>query len=77
MSPLHQMGDAIREMLLGVPLGAARAIFLLLLLALLIWVLCLPRAQVIARGSNGKLSENLKIWAALSLIIQLLIYALL
>jgi hypothetical protein len=80
MSPLHHLGEAIRELLLGIPLGAAKALFILFLGALLLWVLTLPRAQTTPpQSSPGKvrLSENLKIWAAASLVLQLLIYLLL
>ena len=80
MSPLHQFGEAIRKLLLQIPLGAARAIFLLFLVALLLWVLTLPRAQTTPPNTAPgqlRLSENLKLWAAISLVLQLLIYSLL
>ena len=80
MSPLHQIGEAIRELLLKVPLGAARALFILFLAGLLIWVLTLPRSQTTppdAKRGRVRLSENLKLWAAISLVFQLLIYILL
>jgi hypothetical protein len=77
MSPLHQIGNFLRELLLQIPLGAVRALFVLLLASLLVWVLSLPRSHVLPDRPTAKLSENLKFWAALSLVIQLLIYALL
>ena len=79
MTPLHQIGEAIRQALLQIPLGAARALFLLFLGALLAWVLLLPRNQTIRPNAQGKvpLSENLKLWAALSLVLQLIIYSVL
>jgi hypothetical protein len=78
MSPLHQIGEAIREMLLSIPLGAARGLFLLFLAGLLVWVLTLPRAQTTPPGTDKvRLSEHLKFWAAVSLVVQLLIYSLL
>lgn len=76
MTPLHEFGEALRQLLLQVPLGAARALFILLLLALLIWVLTLPSAQTKPPG-RARVSENLKLWAALSLLLQLLIYSVL
>lgn len=79
MSPLHQIGETIREALLGIPLGAARGLFLVFLAGLLVWVLMLPRAQTIPPGSDGRkvrMSEQLKFWAAVSLVVQLLIYSL-
>jgi len=78
MSPLHQIGETIREALLRIPLGAVRGLFLLFLAGLLVWVLTLPRAQTRPPGSEmGKLrlSENLKLWAAVSLVLQMLIYS--
>ena len=79
MSPLHQIGEAIRELLLRIPLGTARGLFLLFLAGLLLWVLTLPRAQTIPPGGEARkvrMSEQLKFWAAVSLVVQLLIYAL-
>ena len=80
MSPLHQFGDLIRELLMKVPLVAVRGLFLLFIGALLIWVLTLPRTQTTPPGTQtGKvrLSDNLKLWAAVSLVLQFLIYSLL
>ena len=77
MTPLHQFGEALRQLLLQVPLGVARALFLLLLGGLLCWVLTLPRAQTSPSDDPPRLAENLKIWAALSLIVQIAIYSLL
>ncbi|MEW6306805.1 MAG: hypothetical protein AB1705_25345 [Verrucomicrobiota bacterium] len=67
----------IRNALLHVPLGAARALFLLVLVALLVWVLRLPRGQTSPGEGQVKLSENLKLWTAVTLGIQIAIYALL
>jgi hypothetical protein len=75
MSPLHQFGEAVRQLLLQVPLGVARALFVFLLIALLVWVLTLPRAQTTPPNRKPRLGENLKLWASLALLIQILIYA--
>ncbi|MCF7764786.1 MAG: hypothetical protein K9N62_14035 [Verrucomicrobia bacterium] len=74
MSPLHHIGNFLREALLQVPLGVARALFVLLMLTLLIWVLTLPRAEVTAPDRPYRLSENLRVWAAIALGIQVLVY---
>lgn len=74
MSPLHYFGDFIRELLLKVPLPFARALFVLLMLALLIWILTLPRKEVTRSESSNRLSENLRIWAALALFVQVIVY---
>lgn len=76
MTPLHSIGEAIRQALMTVPLGAARALFLLFLAALLVWVLLLPKEQT-SRTSTSPTSENLKWWALLALSIQFVVYALL
>ena len=76
MTPLHQFGEFIRGLLLQVPLGAARALFILLFVVLLVWVLTLPKAQTTPPKENPTLGENLKIWAAISLALQIMIYLL-
>ena len=77
MTLLHYIGDFIRGLLLQVPLVAARALFLLVLIALLVWVLFMPRQHVTPPSGSTRLSENLKVWAALSLLVQIVIYSLL
>ena len=76
MTPLHQIGNALRELVLSVPLPAVRVLFVLVPLALLVWVLFLPREHTRPPGGKGRAGENLKIWAALALLIQIAIYAL-
>lgn len=75
MTPLHQLGTALRELLAHVPLGFVRAAILLLLAALLVWVLTLPRSAV-AQDGDSRPGSNLRIWAALAVLIQIVIYAL-
>jgi hypothetical protein len=76
MSLLHSWGDLLRELLMRVPLEAARVLFVLFNLALLLWVLRLPKSQTQPSGSRRpSLAENLKLWAALTLLIQILIYS--
>jgi len=77
MSPLHQVGGFLRELLSGVPLGMARLLFVLLLASLLAWVWTLPKSQIEPEGRRPRLSENLKLWASVALGIQILIYLLL
>jgi hypothetical protein len=76
MTPLHQIGNALRELMLAVPLPAVRILFVLVPLLLLAWVLFLPGEHTRPPGRKGKAGENLKIWAALALLIQIAIYAL-
>ena len=77
MTPLHHIGEFFRNLLLHVPLGVARALFVAVPLTLLLWVLWLPRRQTTPGTPNSKPAENLKIWAALALGIQVLIYLIL
>jgi len=74
MTFLHRIGDAIRSVLQEVPLWGARALFVALPLALLVWVITLPRSETSppegARGTGG----NLKLWASIALGAQVLIY---
>lgn len=74
MSPLHYFGDFVRELFLKVPLELARGLFVLLMLALLIWVLTLPKKEVSRSESSEPISENLRIWAALALLVQVVVY---
>ena len=75
MTPLHQFGELIRGLFLQVPLGVARGLFILLLAGLLVWVLTLPKAQTTPAKERPTLGENLKIWAAISLVVQIFIYS--
>lgn len=74
MTPLHEIGDYLRELLLRVPMGVVRGLFVLFPAAVLAWVLFLPRSQTTPPKAETRLSENLKIWAAAALVIQILIY---
>ena len=77
MTPLHWFGDLVRSVMMAVPMGVVRAIFVGLLLALLVWVLRLPKDRVRPpEGAREGLSANLKLWAAIALLLQVLIYLL-
>ncbi|MCR9294068.1 MAG: hypothetical protein NXI32_15190 [bacterium] len=75
MSPLHQFGESIRNLLLSVPLPAVRALFVLTLVALLIWVLRLPESRTCPPGGARRWDENLKWTACLAILIQIIIYS--
>ncbi len=76
MTPLHYIGDFFRAATVAIPLGVVRLIFVALLVALLIWVLRLPRAETTPPGGSDKPTENLKLWAGLAVGAQILIYSL-
>jgi hypothetical protein len=75
MTPLHQLGDLLRNGLAQLPLPVVRGLFLALPLLILIWVLTLPAEVTRPPDSKGGWFENLKVWAAAALVIQLVIYA--
>lgn len=77
MTPLHHFGEAVRNLMLLIPLPAVRGLFLLTLVVLLIWVLRLPTAAVTPPGGAKRWDENLKIGAAVALLLQIAVYAML
>lgn len=76
MTPLHHLGNWLRSLLLAIPMPAVRGLFVLLLVGILVWVLTLPREQTTSPEGSTHLGENLKLWAALTLLIQIALYAL-
>ena len=75
MTFLHQIGELVRGWMMAVPMPVVRALFVLLPLVLLLWVLRLPRQTVQAPTRHGeKGGANLKLWAAVALALQVVIY---
>jgi hypothetical protein len=74
MTPLHHIGQTVREALLLVPLPMVRVLFIALLVAVLVWVLRLPRSITTPPGGARRWDENLKLGAAAALLVQILIY---
>ncbi|MBM4001452.1 MAG: hypothetical protein FJ297_18280 [Planctomycetes bacterium] len=75
MTPIHAFGEFVRRIFMAVPLGAARGLFLGLLVGLFVWVLTLPAESTWPdTGSRGP-TANLKVWACVALAIQIAIYA--
>lgn len=75
MTVLHRFGDFIRAALLAIPLPMVRVVFVGTLLALLVWVLLLPRSVTTPPNGSGRWDENLKLGATLALLIQIVIYS--
>lgn len=72
---LHQIGEILRSTLQWIPLEVVRFLFLGLIATVLIIVLRLPKRETTPDIlGTSRWDENLKIWAALALILQLLIY---
>ncbi len=77
MTPLHHIGDFFRNALLTIPLPGVRVIFVALQLALLLWVLSLPRSAATPPDGSGGWTSNLKIWASLAVLVQVVVYSIL
>ena len=75
MTPLHYFGEWLRTTLQLIPLSWVRVLFVGSLLLLLIWVMQLPRTVTTPIGGAKRWDENLKIGAAITLILQIVIYA--
>lgn len=75
MTPLHVIGNTIRELLAAIPLPVVRGLFLTMLIGLLIWVLRLPRSETTAASDTDRSGMNLKWGAALAILLQIVIYA--
>ena len=87
MTPLHWIGQFVREWMGAIPLPVVRGLFIALPVVLLIWVLSLPREATtppddasISQGyppkGHARWTANLKFGASLALILQIVIYAL-
>jgi hypothetical protein len=77
MTPLHHIGNFVRETLLLIPLGVVRILFVGILALLLIWVLQLPKSETTQPTGSGRWYDNLKIGASIALLIQIVIYSVL
>ena len=77
MTPLHTVGEMLRNLLMQIPLPAVRVLFIALPVLVLVWVLRLPRVETTPEQASGRWDENLKVWAAVALAIQILVYSVL
>ena len=77
MTPLHILGETIRDLLLLVPLPFVRVLFVGSLVVVLLWVLRLPRSETTPAEGTGRWDENLKLPASAAILIQIALYALL
>jgi hypothetical protein len=75
VTPLHYIGDFFRDLFGRIPLPVVRGIFLAVPVVLLVWVLLLPRRMTTPPGGAKRWDGDLKVWAALALLIQIVIYA--
>jgi hypothetical protein len=75
VTPLHHIGDFFRDLFGRIPLPVVRGIFIAVPAVLLVWVLLLPRRMTTPSGGTNRWDTDLKVWAALALVIQIVIYA--
>ena len=74
MTILHQIGLGLRQLFQLAPMPLVRGLFVGTLIAVLIWVLRLPAERTQPPGGARRWDENLKIGAAVALLIQIAIY---
>ena len=74
MTPLHYIGEWLRESLALIPMPLVRLLFVIVPLAVLFWVVTLPAESTKPEESSVHWCENLKVWAVLALLIQAAIY---
>lgn len=74
MTPLHELGDLLRNWMLAVPLWAVRVLFVGSLAVVLVWVWRLPKSATTPPGGARHWDENLKVGATIALLIQIAIY---
>lgn len=75
MTPLHWIGQTIRELLVPIPLWGIRAVFVAVPLLFLVWVLRLPRELTTSPEHADSEWTNLRWWAAAALLIQIAAYS--
>ena len=75
MTILHWFGNTLREQQLLVPLPAARWLFIGLILVLMAWIVQLPSSQSTPPDRRSAWYEDLKIWAWLALMFQVVVYS--
>ncbi|KPL12250.1 hypothetical protein AMJ85_01420 [candidate division BRC1 bacterium SM23_51] len=72
--PLAPVGEAIKETLVGLPLIVPRVGLALLFLALAIWALTLSKQYIMEGAKRATLWNDLRLWAVVSMVIQIALY---
>lgn len=75
MTFLHWIGDHLRALCDRIPLSAARWLFIAQFLILMFWIVQLPSNETSPADRQSKWYEDLRIWAWLTLIFQIVIYS--
>lgn len=75
MTFLHLIGDTLRLQLERVPLSVARWLLIGVFLILMFWVVQLRSSEATPHDRQSKWYEDLRIWAWLALMMQIVIYS--
>ena len=73
---LVEFGEHLRTLFLQIPLWIARGLFLGVFFMLMVWIVQMPKSATTPRA-DSPWHEDLRIWAWLALIVQMLVYSLL
>lgn len=72
---LHWIGDQARTLCLQVPLPWVRGALIAIPIALMFWVILLPAHRTTPADRPATRTDNLKLWAWLALLGQVILYA--
>lgn len=72
---LHWIGNALRTQLSYIPLWLAHWFFVGLLLLMMGWIVLIPTEQATPPGRRSQWYEDLRIWAWLALLFQVIVYS--
>lgn len=72
---LHWIGDTLRLQLMRIPMWGVRWIFIGFFLILMGWIVQLPARQATPGGLRCEWYEDLRIWAWVALMFQIIVYA--
>ena len=75
MTFLHWIGETLRLQLERVPLSVARWLLIGVFLVLMFWVVQLRSSEATPSDRQSKWYEDLRIWAWLALMMQVIIYS--
>ena len=75
MTLFHWIGDTLRQQLDLIPLSVARWMMIGLFLALMFWIVQLPSTATNPANRSASWSSDLKVWAWLTLLFQVMIYS--